>query len=116
MAEFAEVVRQYNRMCEAEDCGDGCPIKARFGIGDSCWRDGIFDTAEFERIVMKWAVEHPEPVYPMWDEVLAMEYRKAHDIMPIVTREEVLEWACNTPIPADIAEKLGIEPIGGSDG
>jgi hypothetical protein len=55
---------------------------------------------------MKWATEHPEPVYPTWGEYL-------EKVIPHGSRETALTFAIfamNHPISADIAEKLGIEP------
>ena len=47
---------------------------------------------------MEWAEEHPEPVYPTWGTWLSEKYD--YDLREIMY----------TPILADIAEKLGIEP------
>jgi hypothetical protein len=56
-----------------------------------------------EGIVTKWAAEHPEPVYPTWEEWLSDKYNLAYndDFRLAMSREH---------IPADEAEKLGIEP------
>ena len=64
-----------------------------------------------ERIVMKWAEENPEPVYPTWAEWL-ME----HGLLYASNSAYMKRWyvinqsGIEKPIPADIAEKLGIEP------
>lgn len=52
---------------------------------------------------MAWAAEHPEPVYPTWIDVLIL-YGVTDE-----TGYNYLDSAYNH-IPADIAEKLGIEP------
>jgi hypothetical protein len=66
-----------------------------------------------EAAVMRWAAEHPEPVYPTWGEWLV-----AQDIITEYGRIEcggsgvcgVFTDKGGQPIPADIAQKLGIEP------
>ena len=116
MAEFLEVWRNHRRMCEAyEDCGK-CPLWT------ICIRD-IFDydkLQEVERIVMSWAEEHPEPVYPTWEEWLldngvfapdnilingkSRFYMEGKPVFSIPTKK------IYDRIPADIAQKLGIQP------
>jgi len=63
--------------------------------------------AKVEEAVMAWAAEHPEPVYPTWGEWLIA--------IGILYRDDPrhaysISIKANTQIPADIAEKLGIEP------
>lgn len=68
MAQFVKVMKQARRICleHPGDC-DGCPLHdddglvCRFSLGEKYLYD---DTTE--RIVLKWAKEHPEPVYPSW--------------------------------------------------
>lgn len=69
---------------------------------------------------MQWAAEHPEPVYPTWDEWQNSVFPDAEiDITPCTfgSRDRLncfFEKKCSTcneqQIPADIAEKLGIKP------
>ena len=76
-----------------------------------------------ERIVMDWAAENPEPRYPTWKEWQDTNFPNNDALMrPCIFESEEyfeckLEIDCekcmNKPIPADIAEKLGIKPIGG---
>ena len=56
------------------------------------------DIDRLEKSVMEWANEFPEPVYPTWYEFLTSRYHKAWEA---IGRDSS---------PADIAEKLGIEP------
>ena len=96
----------------------------------------LVDYADVEKNVTAWAAEHPEPVYPTWGEWLesfgVVEVTKAKDrIITVpqyptwyeylfnVTRgenkwpvddHEFCRWLDTTPIPDDIAQKLGIEP------
>lgn len=104
MAEFNEVVKQLGRICESNfgkcdicDLRPFCPSKA---LLDCYAKSGRAE--RLEEMVMKWAAEHPEPVYPTW-----FEWFKT-----VVPDEEMLQrgmyW--DMQIPADIAQKLGIEP------
>lgn len=62
MAEFAEVMRQATRMCDTyELCNEGCPWRGK-PAGICRFINGSRYTKEqFERAVMHWAQEHPEP-------------------------------------------------------
>ena len=96
MSEFQEVVKQAKRMCAAHVACYKCPLKDHTAMcavnkNLSCIAS-MCDVSELERIVMDWAEEHPEPRYPTWREWLRLEMEER--------------------IPADIAEKLGIKPIG----
>ena len=121
MAEFIEVMWQAKRMCESfsDGCRE-CPIgnadELECGITVTSW----MDCEEVERRVMQWAAEHPEPVYPTWDEwqrsvfpdadghISPCEFGSkdrfncAHNITCVECMEQ--------QIPADIAKKLGIKP------
>lgn len=105
MAEFQEMVQEFHRLCETQrrlykNTCDKCPIKiATMGTMFQCYRYVLEKPKEAENIIMSWAAEHPEPVYPTWAELLLSIY---HD----VSYARLL----GTPIPADIAQKLGIEP------
>ena len=108
MAEFQEVMRHINRMCREERCEEnGCPIFEYCGnignLGDPV------SSSRIEEAVMKWAAEHPEPVYPTWGEWFLRTCQ-----VP-VTSDGKNNWDAvhMSHIPADIAQKLGIEPKGG---
>ena len=73
-----------------DSCADECSIGAF-----------VLNTADIERKVMSWAAEHPEPVYPTWREWLSEQ--------GVLSAGGLWEKAFE-PIPADIAEKLGIQP------
>ena len=119
MAEFIEVMRQAKRMCKAFTDGhcSECPI------GDAKVLEcGITVTAEMnceevERRVMQWAAEHPEPVYPSWEEGWGQMFPGACET-PCPNDHFGINIKCNIscaechkrPIPAEIAEKLGIKP------
>lgn len=111
MAEFQEVMRQFDRMCKAHVGCINCRLHHGDGYSDEC-SIGAFirNTAEIEQKVMSWAAEHPEPVYPTWEMYLAdrmtadMQDGKTHN------PQSVEEYMRRTRIPADIAQKLGIKP------
>ena len=100
MAEFGEIMRQLRRRCntfhsECKVCGMGdfCPDEVCVDmLTDS-------DIDRLEKSVMEWAKEFPEPVYPTWAEYLMHVYQD-------VSYARIL----GETIPADIAQKLGIEP------
>ena len=104
MAEFQEVCKHLKRMCE--QYGNNC-IKCPLEDKDFCSLSAGDRTAETykkaEEIVMKWAAEHPEPVYPTW-----VEWLRQNGVVP---RDQKCfhDWLLK-PIPADIAQKLGITP------
>lgn len=132
MAEFQEVMRQLKRMCSSYGTRcTGCVI----GNDDECclyikapnsWEDA--DTKDVEAKVMKRAAEHPEPVYPSWNEAWKQLFPDMVEKDPPCLRYFIgfarLEEFCplmkckdcrNKPMFADIAEKLGIKPIGGAE-
>ena len=120
MAEFAEVMRQAHRMCDVCKCDD-CPMADHVdmcGLIHSKYRkEGIL--LEFERIVMQWAKEHPEPQYPTWEEWHTKNFPDVVGNLTPCTFAPISELRCaetncracrSRPIPADIAKKLGIRP------
>ena len=126
---FQEVMAHFQRMCKyyqrKQECPMACPMN---GVNISQCRKVAFEKPkETEEIVMAWAKEHPEPVYPTWGEWLESEgicfsrltnYEKVHGFtIPKVFEYQIdgkTAFICgdrvNSPIPADIAQKLGIEP------
>ena len=106
MAEYTEVIKQFKRMCwyysrdkEQKSCSI-CKSYPNCNIGQ-CRKIAFEQPSCFKDIVMAWAAEHPDPVYPTWGQYFrryyGLEYCKGHEML--------LE-----NIPADIAQKLGIEP------
>lgn len=121
MAQFVEVMKQARRLCAA--CGgicndSNCPLDN----GEACRLnidlDGE-DYNELERIIMDWAAEHPEPVYPSWEEAWNELFPQAKYIpcpvlyfgVGVCDHDDKFCVNCKSrPIPAEIAEKLGIRP------
>ena len=103
MAEFSELVRIKKKICikyKSSGC-IGCPIDCRKGhlcgiISISGYSDNEF--MELEEALLSWGAEHPEPVYPSWYEYLTDMYPASWNMIK------------DKPIPADLAQKLGIEP------
>ena len=117
MSDFVQTMKDWRRMCKAQDdtiCGacSSCPMG---DDGKSCtavYEDEFeaVDFAHIEQTVMAWAAENPVKQYPTWIEWL-------HDngiILDARQHDEIEHWVLGLeamkPIPADMAEKLGIEP------
>lgn len=111
MAEFQEIAIQRNRMCSSYVTCDMCELT---GLG--CMGTVNENLDKIERIIMDWAAAHPEPRYPTWNEW----YQECLPDAPFKCRRAFMYTSCGTracdaclsePIPADIAQKLGIKPI-----
>lgn len=117
MAEFCEVMRQAKRMCAAHTC-DKCPLR---DMNCECRRANMTyddcsseEIAAIERIVMDWAAKNPEPRYPTWNAwLVSMGLADVHGGANTYRLE--INSSGFERIPADIAEKLGIKPIGGEE-
>lgn len=115
-------------MCESIDkCGD-CPLmdaSTELCYLDKCPKEyNDSDFIQHEAAIMKWAAENPEVRYPTW-----WEWQRGHfhGIVDMILPCEFMSradahcssyfgpYACsdcaNQPIPADIAQKLGVKPI-----
>lgn len=65
MAEFVEAMKQARRICleHPGDC-DGSPLHDDEGLACRFYlNETYFYDDDTERIVLKWAEEHPEPMY-----------------------------------------------------
>lgn len=114
MAEFVQTMKDWRRLCDAHT-GDGdvcqrCPL-GKVTNGCVAIYEDEMDYAGIEREVERWAAEHPEPVYPTWREwLLEMGvYRKRILCDGVAQIETDMLKECS-PIPANIAEKLGLKP------
>lgn len=118
MAEFIEVMRQARRLCDAQRNCSRCPLRSEEGTycgGIDTLRDR--DDATTEKTVLAWAAAHPEAVYPSWaeyqDEMFPDHTRKICPMMfgvECLSCNAVCEDCRNKPMPAEIAEKLGVRP------
>ena len=109
MAEFKEVAAQKKRMCNMYDNNgcNGCPLNnGDCGVLNMRFTD--VDTVQHvETTVMSWAAEHPEPVYPTW-----IEWFRQIGLVP--RDQKGFHLWLHDHIPADIAEKLGLQPKEGA--
>ena len=120
MAEFHEVVKEFNRMDRtfSRNCKD-CPMPGR-NIGQ-CRKLLLENPETYGHIVMHWAADHPEPKYPTWNEWWCTNFPNAdRNLCPRIfglrKMQECPALKCDEcrahPIPAEIAKKLGIKPKG----
>lgn len=124
MADFTIVMHEMQRMCDAftnaDEC-QHCPLVHNPVCGTpSDMTDEEIRKAE--AAIMAWAAEHPEPQYPTWFGWLESEGILILETVPCQskptstsTQQSYVAVLRGTPkmyrpIPADIAEKLGIEP------
>jgi hypothetical protein len=131
VAEYNEVIKQFKRMCwyfSRDKMQKSCPMCTSYpncNIGQC--RKIAFEKPDFAATVMRWAAEHPEPIYPTWGEWLESEgicfsrltdYERVHGFkIPKVFEYQIdgkTAFICgdrvNSPIPPDIAQKLGLQP------
>lgn len=124
MAEFVEIMKQAWRICRChtainKDYCEGCLLATEYG---GCMFDPLekVDPEIIERRVVKWAEEHPDPVYPSWIDAWKHLFPDVENV-PCPRLYFGTEcgdvsgngcMACKRlPIPAEIAKKLGIRPI-----
>lgn len=131
MSEFTETMHDTAVRLSAGRCGNGCD-----GCPAALWRDSngaclirriakIGNAEEQVINLQNWAAEHPEPVYPSWEEGWRQLFPEA-DIRRTFCPETFgdkyrCDWCqddndnCDEclerPMPAEVAEKLGIKPI-----
>ena len=118
MADFVHKMKDWRRMCKyysdesmkdgQHSCADMCPLGSNTACGDiETTMDR--DIEDMAKKIAKWAAEHPEPVYPSWYAWLANM-----GVVPIELPPDqaviVIDIGLLKKIPADIAQKLGIEP------
>ena len=109
MAEYTKVIEQFKRMCwyySRDKMQKSCPMCTSYpncNIGQ-CRKIAFEKPAHFTVTVMRWAAEHPEPVYPTWGEYI----RSITGLDPVEVNG--MRLALTRTIPADLAEKLGLQP------
>ena len=119
MAEFKEVMKQWKRLCNWMDnkyspdpiCSH-CPLAEIVDGGCSAiyelYHD--YDYDKMAEIIMKWAKDNPEPEYPTWEQYLVDLMMADMKADKTDNPNSVENYMRKTPIPTDIAEKLGIKP------
>ena len=114
MSDFAQTMKDWRRMCEANDREYGiascehCRIYEKtHHICGAIWDiEAGTDWEAIESAVSEWAEEHPEPQYPTWGEYLC----NIGLINDCTESDDAIYRLFHNTIPADIAEKLGVEP------
>jgi hypothetical protein len=115
VAEFVQMMKDWQRMCDSMQGGirkcDNCPL---FNVLCQYKPNDKADFAKAEQIIEKWVEDNPEPVYPKWAEWLNSIGVTISDRPFPAPNIPVYVFQVNAkmfePIPADIAQKLGIEP------
>jgi hypothetical protein len=110
-------MKDWRRMCKAystddDSCCEGCPVAdfREHGCGAIFEMADSIDWQRYADAIMAWAAEHPEPVYPTWGEWLeSIEVIKYNDRADSVNYLIRPTHKINTRIPADIAQKLGLQ-------
>lgn len=119
MAEFVEVMRKIERMCRESGCVE-CPFSSCKNCKE-VYCNGFMKEypEEAEKLVEQWNSEHPEPLYPTWEQwQKKMFTENEENVSPcqFVACRKHGSRVCDPfecikhRIPADIAEKLGINP------
>lgn len=117
MGDFVQTMKEMRRMCaHFRPTCNGCPLCLEKGTNEFCGEQPLdirSDPALVEASVMRWAAENPEPVYELWGEW----FEKRGDLIRGWHNATNIQWIAKTfgrlmctPIPADIAEKLGLQP------
>ena len=126
MTNFAQTMHDWQRMCKYfdehyhENCCHICPIQNCGAIWEM---DDTTNWKEIEEIISVWAAEHPpEPKYPGWREYLKkmdliderdiqfQEYNPNNIYYKTEKNAAILNEKADQPIPAKIADVLGLEP------
>lgn len=118
MADFVQTMKDWRRMCQFMDkeygngsC-DNCPLGGCSAIYEMCGNENF---ANMEHDIMSWAAEHPEPVYPTWGEWFVsrgMLPKQWDNLTSAYMDVGCVPNLIHSPIPADIAQKLGLRPKG----
>ena len=126
--EICDFLKSWKRMCnsmtEMNGCEDCQIVRNTHGARCGDMPCEMQDVESIAREVEKWAAEHPEPVYPTWGEwlmeqmVIAERMRPKYNYTNGEHTDELertgeyiaIDSEMKKQIPADIAEKLGIEP------
>ena len=124
MSDFVQTMKDWRRMCATystcdDDCCKGCPVLDYDNGCGEIYEMGAADWKKYENAIAKWAAEHPEPKYPTWIEWLEEigVAGRLPSVEPVFTENQEFYLRklgftpkAHIPIPADLAEKLGLEP------
>ena len=105
MAEFTEIMRQWKRMCKAHLRCDNCPLVNLECYNHPPARWTYHSDKVVESIIRAWAAEHPEPIYPTWEEFLSLYGL----FEPDGEGFRICVDKLNASMDADVAIRLGIE-------
>ena len=112
MAEFVEVMRKMRELCRERKHCEGCIMMEDISCGASFGLSCLFEE-EIERRVAQWEAEKSK--YPSWAQAWKQLFPDA--IPPCPEKNfgvNGCDYHCDEcrarPIPAEIAEKLGIKP------
>ena len=104
MAEFAKIMRDWQRMCDsAKNCSD-CKLNATCKDDPQSW--DFKSINEMEDAVTAWAARHPTPKYPTWLEWIHQQVPATYN----VGDTDVIYVLATTTVPDWIAEQLAIPP------
>ena len=122
MSDFVQTMKDWRRMCDTIKSCDDCPMQKEDGWTYVLCSEGGISSARpevAEKVIVKWAAEHPV-VYPTWEEWLVAngimepdnvrlngDYRFYCNCKPVYNIPSPKMF---DPIPADIAQKLGLQP------
>lgn len=126
MAEFQAIMKQAKRMCEAQNDCEECPIFEECDGSGYVSLDCTADAEVVERKIMDWAAKNPEPRYPSWNEWQGANFQMAERAICAAHFMDAGDAGCyasgnncdkcrERPIPADVADKLGIKLVGGEE-
>lgn len=124
---MCETIQSQNQQKSNSGWCGGCPLQGYCVIDTEIKDSTDNELAIIEKRIQSWAAENPEPVYPTWGEWLEQQgicfssitHRNYVDgvSIPKVFEYQIegkTAFMCgdkvNEPIPADMAQKLGIEP------
>lgn len=122
MAEFQKVLAEKKRLCQANTCLT-CPLSSDNNEHKmTCESYMLRHPTSAENIIMEWSAAHPAPQYPSWDDAWKQLFPDSqHPDAPCLkymlpnNHPQMCVTSCaecsKQPIPADIAERLGIQPI-----
>ena len=110
MAEFSEVIKQFNRMCDSMSECRCCPMR----VHASCSLEDILDNpTKTEEVVMEWAERNSQPKVPTWGDWFASRgdlISNWRDLKVVMKNgDPCVIGFLYEHIPDDIAEKLNIK-------